>query len=149
MAQGFIEVVSASAEETRDLGIRLASVLGNQDVVFLRGPLGAGKTLVAKGIAEGLGVAGGNDVLSPTFTLMRSYLGARELHHMDLYRIQSPHDAGEIAAMAPHGILAIEWPERGEGFLPEPTWVVEIDFLNDHRRLTITGPEALLGVFQV
>lgn len=104
--------------------------------------------MVAKGIAEGLRVAEGRDVLSPSFTLVRSYSGERELHHVDLYRVSTSSDAGELVAMAPHGILVIEWPERGEGFLPEPTWTVAIEFMDSHRRLTIAGPDSLLRMVQ-
>ncbi|MBN1425055.1 tRNA (adenosine(37)-N6)-threonylcarbamoyltransferase complex ATPase subunit type 1 TsaE [Candidatus Fermentibacteria bacterium] len=143
-----IDIVSRSPEETHKLGKRLAGVLGDDDVVFLSGPLGSGKTVVAKGIAEGLRVAEGRDVLSPSFTLVRSYSGERELHHVDLYRVSTSSDAGELVAMAPHGILVIEWPERGEGFLPEPTWTVAIEFMDSHRRLTIAGPDSLLRMVQ-
>ncbi|MCU0612431.1 MAG: tRNA (adenosine(37)-N6)-threonylcarbamoyltransferase complex ATPase subunit type 1 TsaE, partial [Candidatus Eisenbacteria bacterium] len=126
-----------------ELGQGIAGLLHDRDVVYLSGTLGAGKTVVAKGIAEGLRLADPKDVLSPTFTLMRSYQGAKEMHHVDLYRIRRPRDAEEIVAMAPEGILVIEWPERGEGYLPEATWTVTLSIEDDARRITITGPPGL------
>lgn len=145
MSQGLVEILSRSPEETRRIGRRLARVLGDNDVVFLVGPLGAGKTVVAKGIAEGLAVAEGRSVLSPTYTLIRSYRGTRALHHVDLYRISAPSDAGEILAMVPDGIVVVEWPDRCEEFLPEPTWRIEISFSGEHRRVAIQGPAILLS----
>lgn len=135
-----IELASRSARRTRAVGRRLAALVTAADVVYLIGPLGAGKTVVAKGIAEGLRLADPREVLSPSYTLMRSYCGERELHHIDLYRIRKPEDAGEIVAMAPHGILLIEWPERGEGYLPEPTWTVTLRIDDGCRHITVTGP---------
>ncbi len=121
-------------------------MLSDDDVVYLSGDLGAGKTVLVKGIVEGLGLARSRDVLSPSFTLLRSYRGARELHHVDLYRVRRPSDAAQIVDMAPPGILVIEWPERGEGFLPAPTWSIHLNIVEgDVRALTVAGPGHLVA----
>ena len=103
------------------------------DVIFISGPLGVGKTVLVKGIAHGLGVSD-TDVLSPSFTLLRSYDGRLLLHHMDLYRIGKPHEAVDLVAMAEDGVLVIEWPEHGMGYLPEPRWHIVLSFSGTEKR---------------
>src|SRR5256885_112911 len=82
-----------SAEETIDFGRRLAAELTPPLLVLLRGDLGAGKTTLVKGIAEGFGAAAADDVTSPTFTLVHEYRGKRAtLYHIDLYRIDTERE---------------------------------------------------------
>ena len=97
-------------------------------VVFLRGELGAGKTLWAKGIVAARG-GDPHKVVSPTYTLLHIYsLSAEEILHLDLYRLSSPQDllSLDLEPPEPHQIWLVEWPERGEPFLPPPTYTVEI-----------------------
>lgn len=138
-----LQLVCATVEDTVAFAKRLARLLRDHDVVYLHGPLGAGKTVVAKAMVEELGAAPAHRVLSPSFTLLRSY-GDR-VHHVDLYRIATPWEAGEVVAMVPQGILLVEWPERGEGFLPAPTWVVTLQIEGDGRLVTIRGPLTVRG----
>ena len=84
-------VICPTEADTRAVGRRLASLLRAGDVVLLAGDLGAGKTVFASGIAEGLGVEG--QVVSPSFVLVRRYTGLMSMVHADLYRIGS---SGEI-----------------------------------------------------
>lgn len=97
-------------------------------VVFLRGELGAGKTTLVRGILRGMGHAGA--VPSPTYTLLESYAPrAREVFHFDLYRLAHPRDVETLGmrdALACGALVLIEWPERGEGYLPQPDYAVEI-----------------------
>ena len=79
--------VTTSAAETVDLGRRLAARL--HGVVLLIGNLGAGKTTLVKGIAEGLGAAGEDEVSSPTFTLIHEYGDPPRIYHIDLYRLDT------------------------------------------------------------
>jgi tRNA threonylcarbamoyladenosine biosynthesis protein TsaE len=82
-----------SAEETIAFGRSLAAELTPPSLVLLRGDLGAGKTTLVKGIAEGFGAASADDVTSPTFTLVHEYRGARAaLFHIDLYRIETERE---------------------------------------------------------
>jgi len=87
---------------------------------LLRGDLGAGKTTLVKGIAEGFEAARGEDVTSPTFTLVHEYRGPRvTLYHIDLYRIDSERDLETLALddlLAPNCILLIEWGEKSPRF---------------------------------
>ena len=106
---------SASPDATRTLGERLGHLLQPGDVVLLTGSLGAGKTALAQGIARGLGIAG--PVSSPTFTLLKEYVGRIPLYHFDLYRIEEP-DELEALGFGDYfygdGASVVEWAERGE-----------------------------------
>jgi len=81
-------------------------------VVLLSGPLGAGKTAFARGLAEGLG-ADGDDVSSPTFTIVQEYRGRVPLQHIDLYRL-TPAEVDDLALedLMEGSVLAVEWPDR-------------------------------------
>jgi tRNA threonylcarbamoyladenosine biosynthesis protein TsaE len=84
------QFVTHSAEETIELGRKLAPLLRDSRIVLLRGDLGTGKTTVVKGIAEAFDAAGQEDVTSPTFTLVHEYRGPEHsLFHIDLYRIET------------------------------------------------------------
>jgi tRNA threonylcarbamoyladenosine biosynthesis protein TsaE len=110
-----LDLPSESVEQTRRLGVILGGLLAPGDVVLLYGELGAGKTAFAQGIGRGLGVAA--TVNSPTFTILKEYMGRLPLYHFDLYRIE---DAGELESLgfadyfAGDGVSVIEWAERGE-----------------------------------
>ncbi|MGI8609227.1 MAG: tRNA (adenosine(37)-N6)-threonylcarbamoyltransferase complex ATPase subunit type 1 TsaE [Candidatus Dormibacteria bacterium] len=97
---------------TLDLGRRLGSAARAGDVVLLEGRLGAGKTALVRGIAEGLGST--DEVLSPTFVLVRHYRGRLALVHADLYRLEDPRDVDRLGLLelADEGVLVVEWPER-------------------------------------
>ena len=82
-----VDVVTTSEEETESAGEQLAASLGPGDVVLLFGDLGAGKTAFVRGLARGLG-ASGEDVSSPTFTIIQEYSGRVTLYHVDLYRLE-------------------------------------------------------------
>jgi tRNA threonylcarbamoyladenosine biosynthesis protein TsaE len=105
-----------SAEETIAYGRALAAELAPPLIVLLRGDLGAGKTTLVKGIAEGFGAARADDVTSPTFTLVHEYRSARAiLYHIDLYRIDTERELETLALddlLAPTSILLIEWGEK-------------------------------------
>jgi tRNA threonylcarbamoyladenosine biosynthesis protein TsaE len=112
-----------SAEETTELGRQLAAELKPGSIVLLRGDLGAGKTTMVKGIAEGFQAAKAEDVTSPTFTLIHEYRGpAVTLYHIDLYRIDTQRELDTLALddlMTPQSILLIEWGEKFERFVRE------------------------------
>ena len=115
--------LSDSEEDTQRIARDLATSLNPGDVLLLCGPLGAGKTVFVRGLAEGLGVDPG-EVSSPTFTLIHEYRGGRlTLYHADLYRLDRA-SAGELGLEelgAGDGVLAIEWPERLDHALPGAT----------------------------
>jgi tRNA threonylcarbamoyladenosine biosynthesis protein TsaE len=105
---------SASVEETRALGRALADELAPDGVLLLSGDLGSGKTVLAQGIAEGLGIEPG-EVQSPTFNLIREHRGSRgRLVHVDLYRLD-PDEVGTLGLdelLAGPGVKVVEWAER-------------------------------------
>lgn len=116
-----------SAEETRDLGKKIATSLKGGEVLCLYGNLGAGKTTFTQGLAEGLGIK--KKITSPTFILMRQYLtrntstrNTLTLFHLDCYRLTGVKDAAclglEEIFNDPHNIICIEWAERIKNLLP-------------------------------
>jgi tRNA threonylcarbamoyladenosine biosynthesis protein TsaE len=110
------ETVTHSADETIAFGRTLAAELAPPLIVLLRGDLGAGKTTLVKGIAEGFAAARAEDVTSPTFTLIHEYRGPRAtLYHIDLYRIDTARELETLGLddlLAPNCILLIEWGEK-------------------------------------
>ena len=118
-------------------------MLSPGQVVCLQGELGAGKTVLAKGIARGLAVAA--PVTSPTFTLINEYLGRYPLYHMDFYRLSDPlelEDLGYSEFFYGAGVTLIEWPERAGELLPDARLDVVIRLTDDpgvsfdHREIT-------------
>jgi len=108
-----------SAEETIALGRSLAGELAPPLIVLLRGDLGAGKTTLIKGIAEGFEAGLADNVTSPTFTLIHEYRGpAVTLYHIDLYRIDTQRELETLGLddlLAPNCILLIEWGDKFPG----------------------------------
>jgi tRNA threonylcarbamoyladenosine biosynthesis protein TsaE len=115
--------------ETRRLGERIGRRLRGGDVVLLSGELGAGKTVLAQGIARGLGVA--DPVKSSSFVIMNEYDGASlRLYHADLYRLEDPAQVAELALdeLASRGVLVVEWPERAGAEMPEERLMVRLAY---------------------
>ena len=124
-----------SAEETTELGRRLATELKPGSVVLLRGEL---KTTLVKGIAEGFNAAEAGAVTSPTFTLIHEYRGPKAtLYHIDLYRIDTQRELDTLALddlMEPDTILLIEWGEKFERFAKERDVEIAIEHLGGDNR---------------
>jgi tRNA threonylcarbamoyladenosine biosynthesis protein TsaE len=117
LAQGTL--VSADPEETRAIGRVLGTAAMPGTVLALHGELGAGKTQLAKGVAQGLGVT--TTVNSPTFVLMNEHVGRLRLYHVDAYRLADPEEAlaaGLLDDREIDGVTVIEWADRLEGWLP-------------------------------
>ena len=134
---------TTSPIETRKLGRLIGRKLSAGQLVTLTGNLGAGKTTLVQGIAEGWG--SGDRVTSPTFVLVNEYRrpdGAR-LYHMDAYRLSGPAEAEDldIDAYLAAGPLLVEWAERITAALPQPDLQIEIgDLGGDTRRVRLAGP---------
>jgi len=136
-------IQTKNAEETRTAGKQLGDSLKPGDIVALSGPLGAGKTVFAQGIAESLGIQ--EPVTSPTYTLISEYEGRMPLYHMDLYRLGSPEEftwLGVEEMLDGTGVSLIEWSERAGEELPERTITVRIELEeNNSRSITISDPD--------
>jgi tRNA threonylcarbamoyladenosine biosynthesis protein TsaE len=108
-------VRSDSSERTHELGRQLAGALTVPSVVLLCGSLGTGKTTLARGIAEGLGLADPDCVHSPSFTLVNVYRGRCPIYHVDLYRLGGERDLQSVGLedfLGKDGVTIVEWGER-------------------------------------
>jgi tRNA threonylcarbamoyladenosine biosynthesis protein TsaE len=132
---------TASEEETIALGERLARALPPKQVVLLIGQLGAGKTTLAKGIVKGLGAAEPDEVSSPTFTLIHEYGNQGRVYHIDLYRLDQPHQVATLGLedlFDRPAIVLIEWGERFPQFLPAERTEIRIRATgNDQREIDV------------
>lgn len=135
-------VITRSPEETLALGERLGRAARAGDCIALTGDLGAGKTVMAKGIARGLGVA--DEITSPTFTLMETYEGRLPFYHFDLYRIERAAELDQLffeEYWEGDGVSVIEWPERAGNRLPDRRITVTMRYQSStERSITIEYP---------
>jgi tRNA threonylcarbamoyladenosine biosynthesis protein TsaE len=111
-------------------GRRIGAEARTPLVVAVRGDLGAGKSTLARAVAQGAGVEG--DVPSPTFNLVFRYDTPRgvQVQHLDLYRLERPEEVWELGWSELGGaddLVLIEWPQRAEALLPVPRWEVELE----------------------
>ena len=142
-------VTIRSAAHMRSLGGAIAralpSTLAQPLFIALYGDLGAGKTTLVSGVLEALGVA--SHARSPTYTLIEPYpAGELQVYHLDLYRLV---DAAELEMLGvrdllnSQSVLFIEWPERGDGFLPTPSVTVRIAYVGaDEREVELQGHDS-------
>ena len=108
-----MEIITNSAEETKNLAKKLAGEFKGGEVIALYGELGAGKTTFVQGFAEGMNIT--SPILSPTFVLRRSYGGKLQLNHYDFYRLNSSEDVTKLAVeedINPDTVTIIEWPDK-------------------------------------
>ena len=134
---------SLSEKDTFDLGKKLGADAKPGQIVCIDGDLGVGKTVFTKGFAEGLGV--GDDVVSPTFTIIQEYTDGRlPMYHFDVYRIGHPdemYDIGYEEYFYGDGVCLVEWSSRIEELLPEESVHINIEkdlekgF--DYRKITV------------
>jgi tRNA threonylcarbamoyladenosine biosynthesis protein TsaE len=139
------EHITRSAEETVALGRELATTLKSARLVLLRGDLGAGKTTMVKGIAEGLHAGSRDDVTSPTFTLIHEYRGPEvNIYHVDLYRIDTPRELDTLGLdelFAEQGnLVLLEWGEKFPRFEKECDVEIRIERLGENeRKIVVTS----------
>ncbi|MHB1844129.1 MAG: tRNA (adenosine(37)-N6)-threonylcarbamoyltransferase complex ATPase subunit type 1 TsaE [Deltaproteobacteria bacterium] len=145
----------AGPEATHALGERLGRLLAEGDFIGLHGDLGAGKTLLVRGLALGLGIGAGQ-VQSPTFTIINRYVGGRLLlHHADLYRLEGRDElyaTGYFDLLQGEGALVTEWVERIAAAAPAERLDVTLEQTGERTRrarAVAHGPraEALLAAF--
>jgi len=142
-----LDLVSHSSLHTERLGERLATHAEAGDVIALWGELGTGKTVLARGVAIGLGIDE-EAVTSPTFIILREHFGGRlPLYHLDLYRLVQSQlgSTGWEEALDSGGVTVIEWPDRAGDELPLDRVDVRLEHVAEtKRRVTIepTGPRS-------
>jgi tRNA threonylcarbamoyladenosine biosynthesis protein TsaE len=138
------EFKTHSPEETVAAGRMLSNFLEPGQLWILRGDLGAGKTTLVKGIAEGFEAALQEEVTSPTFTLVHEYRGPRvTLFHLDFYRIDTSRELMTLGIddlrAEPASIVLAEWGEKFESIMKQSDGEIAIDRLGDtDRKITVT-----------
>lgn len=135
-------IFSESEEETIHAAYQLAQDFIGQETVLLVGPLGAGKTVFAKGLAAGLGVADIHQVCSPSYTLVNIYQGRVPVYHIDLYRLEREDEVLDLGweDYLGTGVVIVEWAEKLN--LEIDAFRVDIDILDvNRRRIEISCPQ--------
>lgn len=138
------QLIADNARQTQSIGRLIGQVLENGTAIKLLGDLGAGKTCLVQGLANGLSVPDTFAVTSPTYTLINEYPGRLNLFHVDLYRIQSSEDAEAIGffdLFTPENVVAVEWADRlAKSDYPPDHLVIEMKTMADNRRqISIIG----------
>jgi tRNA threonylcarbamoyladenosine biosynthesis protein TsaE len=122
-----IELRAETPKETKDIGRAIAPLLRPRDALSLSGELGAGKTTLVQGIASGLGIR--EQVVSPTFTLVREYRGRLHLAHVDVYRLERIQDVVDLGLEEigdGEAVLVVEWGDAIDVVLPTDRLDVEL-----------------------
>jgi tRNA threonylcarbamoyladenosine biosynthesis protein TsaE len=136
-------VDSKDARHTHALGRLLGELLAAGHVLGLVGDLGAGKTCLTQGIAEGLGVQAGYRVTSPTFTLINEYPGRHALAHIDLYRLADEDEIWDIGVpdyMGGDNVCVVEWFDRCAGATPPAYLRIDMNItVDESRRLIVSA----------
>jgi len=131
-----------SVDQTLELGRWLAQRWPRGAIISLEGTLGAGKSVLVRGVAEGLGI-GAAEVTSPTFTLWQTYYGSRTLHHLDAYRLNSTAEFWDLGAeelFSHDGLILVEWGDKIRDALPPDHYRLVVEVVdNDTRRITCCG----------
>ena len=129
----------SNTEETEQFGASLRDLIADKRVVFLRGDLGAGKTTLVRGYLRTVGYSG--TVKSPTYTLVEDYnIAGKIIYHFDLYRLTDPEELECIGIQDyfdHDSVCFIEWPDKGEGFLPKPDMEIVLTVEGEGRLVTL------------
>ncbi len=131
-----MKTISHSVQKTLSIGKAIGRRLSAGAIILLSGGLGSGKTVLAKGIAMGLGIKK-EKVLSPTFVIMRVHKGRLVLYHFDLYRLQVPRDIlnlGYEEYFYAEGAAVIEWPQRLKYLLPKEFLQINLSLIDSSKR---------------
>ncbi len=138
-----IKAISRTRDETIALGEKLARRMKKGVVVALIGDLGAGKTVLVKGIAKGLGVTDTRYVNSPSFVIVKEHRGRIPLYHFDIYRLEGPASLETIGYdeyFYGNGVTIIEWADKIKGLLPKRHIEVRFSIRDDgSREIKIKG----------
>lgn len=128
---------TSCAEETRALGVYLGRHACGGDIIACCGPLGAGKTTLVQGFAEGLGISSAVYVRSPTFTLVNEYQGSLPLYHFDFYRLESPDEVWDLGLeeyLDSESVVIVEWADKFPILFSDSPLQVHIEIAAPERR---------------
>ena len=136
-----VKIVSHSSDETHALGVRLGQYAQPGDILLLIGELGAGKTTLTQGIAQGLGIA--ERPRSPTFVMATEYHGRLPLYHLDLYRIDHVAELDQLGLeeyLSQDGVTVVEWADRAPQAFPAACLRISLESIDeDTRRVIMTA----------
>lgn len=145
MKQIAITMELPNERATLALGEYLGQLAYSSMVIYLYGELGAGKTTLVRGFLHAKGYFG--RVKSPTYTFVESYLDLKiPVHHFDLYRLNKPVEIECLSIrdyLQDKRIILIEWPEKGRGYLPEPTMKLTMEILPEGRKINLAAANLL------
>ncbi len=137
------EIITHSEQETLDLAKKFGQNAKKGTVFALDGELGTGKTIIAKGIAKGMGIEA--DITSPTFLMLEIYDSELPLYHFDLYRIDKAEELDELnfeEYWEGEGVSVIEWAGKAGGRIPAKAIKIKLDWITDtERRIVIEYPD--------
>jgi tRNA threonylcarbamoyladenosine biosynthesis protein TsaE len=139
-----LNVLSQSAADTHMLGECLGHLLDVGDIVCLYGELGSGKTVLAKGLAKGLGVPHERSVRSPSFMLIHRYQGRVAVYHADLYRLEGEAEVADIGlhdVLGGDGVAVIEWADKLARSLPAARFDISLRHETEETRLITLTPQ--------
>ncbi len=136
------KLVSHSEAQTLEIGVQLGRMLEHPALILLQGDLGTGKSVLARGIARGLGVDPQIPITSPTFTLMNHYSARLDLYHFDLYRLTDPDELIELGFdefAFGNAVALVEWPERIGDVSLSGLWIDLQRIGTDQRKIVFTA----------
>ena len=136
MSRDSVEIISPTPQETEHTGSVVGKMLRGGDVIALAGELGAGKTTLVKGLAQGMGFDS-EEVASPSFTLVNEYEGPLPLFHIDLYRLSDEKELREIGYeeyIGAAGVTVIEWADRIPHAVPDESLWITLRYRGAERR---------------
>ena len=136
------EITSNGAKKTQAIGEKLGKLAAVGDIILLQGDLGVGKTCLTQGIAHGLDIT--ENVISPTFVLVREYRGRLPLYHIDLYRLDFLEEMADLGLddyFDGGGVCVVEWANKGFDILPMEHLLIEIEHISAMKRKLIFVPK--------